>query len=103
RRAPTAPFYTLSLHDALPIWPGKLAARLAQELVAQNLPHPGARLGQLVQAATARLTREQLHLDHLVQEQSATIRRLIAQPLELRSEEHTSELQSRENLVCRLL
>src|SRR5690606_40120454 len=25
------------------------------------------------------------------------------QPLELRSEEHTSELQSRENLVCRLL
>src|SRR5690606_42154227 len=26
-----------------------------------------------------------------------------ARPLEVRSEEHTSELQSRENLVCRLL
>src|SRR5207302_8956115 len=32
----------------------------------------------------------------------ARVRILLGQPPSLRSEEHTSELQSRENLVCRL-
>src|SRR5436309_12476420 len=35
--------------------------------------------------------------------QSAVITKKIMLPAGLRSEEHTSELQSRENLVCRLL
>src|SRR6266511_6161999 len=55
----TTEIYTLSLHDALPIWPAR---------------------HRLSPAAAP-------HLDPL--------------PL-ARSEEHTSELQSRENLVCRL-
>src|SRR2546430_3679360 len=33
----------------------------------------------------------------------AVLHRLVARELELRSEEHTSELQSQSNLVCRLL
>src|SRR5690606_41563469 len=70
--------YTLSLHDALPI------CRVA---------------GHLRRRALARR--------HLVPEHPRGLRDLLqvlgrgsAAP---RSEEHTSELQSRENLVCRLL
>src|SRR5690606_40319516 len=67
--APTE-IYTLSLHDALPIF---------------------------------RLQRPPLH-----QATGRTIRHLVPRPAQpgqhpSRSEEHTSELQSRENLVCRLL
>src|SRR5690606_41693579 len=70
----TTEIYTLSLHDALPIFrgdPGRGMAPRAARLVSTTcagdakIPSP-ARAGQ-------------------------------------RSEEHTSELQSRENLVCRLL
>src|SRR5215475_4852749 len=56
----TTEIYTLSLHDALPIWAGRICWKAQR-----------ARPGR------------------------ASRRR--------RSEEHTSELQSRENLVCRLL
>src|SRR3989442_3227222 len=63
----TTEIYTLSLHDALPIWAGGGVARLRQERGRRR--GPGARLARL----------------------------------RLRSEEHTSELQSRPHLVCRLL
>src|SRR5436309_6170234 len=65
----TTEIYTLSLHDALPIW-----AR-------QALQAPHGRNPPL-------LSRTGRRHDQV----SST-----------RSEEHTSELQSRENLVCRLL
>src|SRR3712207_7976322 len=74
----TTEIYTLSLHDALPIWPAGARARLAA-------PQPAVLPGGL--------------------------RRLHAlpggrggprHPVD-RSEEHTSELQSRQYLVCRLL
>src|SRR2546430_8029741 len=69
----TTEIYTLSLHDALPIWP------------------------RFVVAPSARST-----CTSLVQDSVSTkpwkIRCTIA-----RSEEHTSELQSQSNLVCRLL
>src|SRR5690606_41505081 len=61
----TTEIYTLSLHDALPIWWCCWARRVV-----------GARIAACLPAWTA---------------------------LKVRSEEHTSELQSRENLVCRLL
>src|SRR5690606_41946440 len=70
----TTETYTLSLHDALPIFLGQLP------------------LGRLVALVMLRVARDQ--------------RRMAADLLEQRqqrSEEHTSELQSRENLVCRLL
>src|SRR3712207_8978528 len=57
--------------------------------------HHGVRLQHLA----ADVERQVLAVDDAAQE--AQIRR--HQPLRLRSEEHTSELQSRQYLVCRLL
>src|SRR5690606_40742701 len=93
----TTSLYTLSLHDALPIF----------FVVAQDPPpeseHPTAH-GMDREHYPALETIEcfglapRLFLDNgqarLLQE---------FQLIALRSEEHTSELQSRENLVCRLL
>src|SRR5207237_7991437 len=66
----TAAIYTLSLHDALPIWQSGTRTQPAQ----------GGRFAGLFGGG-----RE-------------TIRQIVR-----RSEEHTSELQSHLNLVCRLL
>src|SRR3712207_8990099 len=79
----TTEIYTLSLHDALPICRGAVRSQPVDELHA-----PGEDpLGVVV------------HRGHVVA--------LLAQPLLHvgggRSEEHTSELQSRQYLVCRLL
>src|SRR5690349_22854730 len=60
----TTEIYTLSLHDALPIW--------VLEVVYVSAPQ-------------------------------AVLRDRVAAVFEKRSEEHTSELQSRRDLVCRLL
>src|SRR5215213_11942408 len=62
----TTEIYTLSLHDALPSWPGTLPV-MAQA-------HAGTVIGGVIDARVP-----------------------------YRSEEHTSELQSLTNLVCRLL
>src|SRR5690606_42031791 len=88
----TTPLSTLSLHDALPIFEPT-----------RHCPtqHAGRVLGRRVRA-------QALAGDD---EQHASLRRVaggeegIERPPRglLRSEEHTSELQSRENLVCRLL
>src|SRR5690606_41217514 len=90
----TAPLYTLSLHDALPIlptWPNfsspagsKFAAVMFRFPSRAGLRRRGGGV-----AAAARGRR-------------AAARRSARAPTG-RSEEHTSELQSRENLVCRLL
>src|SRR3712207_7788633 len=80
----TTEIYTLSLHDALPIWfidPQKLLDRLACRT---DFP-----AGNPVSAC--HLSRYYCHLN--------TIGIGFCQ----RSEEHTSELQSRQYLVCRLL
>src|SRR3989475_8717774 len=77
----TTEIYTLSLHDALPIYhdrPEPDAARL-QDRIPRRLAF-----------RTLRLEREVDHHDPV----------LLHEP---RSEEHTSELQSQSNLVCRLL
>src|SRR3712207_8451905 len=70
----TTEIYTLSLHDALPI------------LSPQQI-----QCGGVTDAAGHRVT------DHALQSSSSAHRS------EGRSEEHTSELQSRQYLVCRLL
>src|SRR5436309_15042536 len=75
----TTKIYTLSLHDALPIYSPELSGQCLPR-AEHHRPWPGSdgrRPG--LQGGRPRLRAE------------------------LRSEEHTSELQSRENLVCRLL
>src|SRR3712207_7428969 len=89
----TTEIYTLSLHDALPIWGGDDRPRAGQR--AHGGPH-AARQAVRGRPRPARPDRPRLpprgpqragagagHAD--------------------RSEEHTSELQSRQYLVCRLL
>src|SRR3712207_7759448 len=73
----TTEIYTLSLHDALPIFIGddiksQVGATIVHRVLANLFRDRGVRL------------------DHTYQ-------------LNFRSEEHTSELQSRQYLVCRLL
>src|SRR5688572_31414557 len=87
--APTM-LYPLSLHDALPISPERAAPLLLQliwpiELVAAPLAWATLWLGERVGSV---VTKKHTDPPPAVTE---------------RSEEHTSELQSQSNLVCRLL
>src|SRR5690606_40995380 len=91
---PTAPteIYTLSLHDALPIW-SRLKPRRKYWLA---LPLPEcctATMPGIDSSSSAVLSIGRISRSAPLTEPS----------LAARSEEHTSELQSRENLVCRLL
>src|SRR2546430_15011054 len=84
----TTEIYTLSLHDALPIWfhrptPARAGRReLCRESCGRGDDGAGTRSrGCRCRSMVRRAGREGAH----------------------RSEEHTSELQSQSNLVCRLL
>src|SRR5690606_41799840 len=90
---PPTEIYTLSLHDALPIWLGHGAQHSGH---GRSAATAAGRDPALTRGRRAR--RQRL----LPQRPGAGIRQIRVQA-ELRSEEHTSELQSRENLVCRLL
>src|SRR5690606_40309335 len=90
---PTTVVCALSLHDALPISAHAEAdVQIGGGEVAQSLPGGGAALAFLGRPLLEAAGLELLGQD-LVQVEGR----------EVRSEEHTSELQSRENLVCRLL
>src|SRR5438445_13884229 len=75
-KSPTTEIYTLSLHDALPICRASCCRRFGLRARSTAVPR------------RASLT----HRSNLA-----------ASPAISRSEEHTSELQSRQYLVCRLL
>src|SRR2546421_4587356 len=77
----TTEIYTLSLHDALPIWIGLR--------VMPAWPEPS------IVGATITCSRSR--------QPAAMKRETVCAPPSIRSEEHTSELQSRSDLVCRLL
>src|SRR5688572_31620822 len=88
--APTTPIYTLSLHDALPIFQlyedGTLLVRVAADSTFLGWGQDEKEFNtrpRLNPMALIELTTSFVHL--------------------YRSEEHTSELQSQSNLVCRLL
>src|SRR5206468_12777344 len=87
--------YTLSLHDALPI------------LVVQQPDIEIAIQKAQRQAEEARQKLEGIHLEGADLQQlkalSAVDASVFAELAGERSEEHTSELQSRSDLVCRLL
>src|SRR5688572_31066581 len=91
----TTEIYTLSLHDALPIFgidarviePGCGDGHKTRKLL-RGLERPSSYVGiDIAHEQLARFT--------------ADLRRDM--PRRRRSEEHTSELQSQSNLVCRLL
>src|SRR5690606_39663229 len=108
-RTPTTVIYTLSLHDALPI--------LSNMTQAVDLLPPAAAdqvVPIFITVDPERDTVEQLAEyaplfgeDLVALTGSAEATRAAAEAYRVyfakRSEEHTSELQSRENLVCRLL
>src|SRR2546423_8683906 len=78
----TTEIYTLSLHDALPI--SGCAARAGGGFPpGQHRPESGIDVGQICRSATPQWP--------------------VCDDSHVRSEEHTSELQSQSNLVCRLL
>src|SRR5690606_41568368 len=81
---PTTEIYTLSLHDALPIFMALIAHDTKKD------------------ALTAFCQRNRQALEGWQLVATGTTGKRIAEATG-RSEEHTSELQSRENLVCRLL
>src|SRR5258708_15931646 len=76
----TTEIYTLSLHDALPIYHGRSRGR-----------HDGDQPVRLLRRSRRRT------VSLLLQQRER------ARARTLRSEEHTSELQSPDHLVCRLL
>src|SRR2546430_16347415 len=83
----TTEIYTLSLHDALPIWRIEQVLAVEVQQVEEERDDAGGR-GVAVDPGDRVLERG---------------RPVGAHPQRLRSEEHTSELQSQSNLVCRLL
>src|SRR5690606_39480197 len=91
----------LSLHDALPIFDSRRARGLTDSRTGTPTASGGSRWP--FRYRTDGLVRgdEVAHLRiDIVAETAAVEHAVVA---DLRSEEHTSELQSRENLVCRLL
>src|SRR5690606_41187552 len=98
----SAVLYTLSLHDALPIWLIEAHGSELVELAALEVGTP---------VATNSIARGLSWIRYYAgwaDKVEGTITEPIgakglAYSLHERSEEHTSELQSRENLVCRLL
>src|SRR5690606_39496025 len=90
-----------SLHDALPIFV-ELAA-VVDELPVAEEGSFGRAAGGLAGSLHARLARREPVGPGLTIHLTLDVGLRLAAPLAARSEEHTSELQSRENLVCRLL
>src|SRR5690606_42014046 len=91
----TTVIHTLSLHDALPISPYLKDAE-------------GRDTSEAAYYLSTNRNKRSITIDIATPEGAETVRKMAAKCDILvenfkRSEEHTSELQSRENLVCRLL
>src|SRR5690606_42103850 len=92
--------FPLSLHDALPIWSlASLQSRLDRALDRRD-PSLGVRDLRVVDEQREDAS---FDLDGEPVDESNDVDEATTRGAPLRSEEHTSELQSRENLVCRLL
>src|SRR5690606_41749223 len=101
--APTAAFATLALHDALPI--SRLVSPRHKSrlgMITSIVMVSGFGLGPLVGGLFGQWVPHPLITTYLPTLLLCGLALVIFLRLELpRSEEHTSELQSRENLVCR--
>src|SRR5690606_41137786 len=94
---PPTPFSPPSLHDALPISLAPLPNTSPFRVSLNNIP--------ILMASWLSLTRRAAACVPMVKDTKRCVVHSTATPVTRtsRSEEHTSELQSRENLVCRLL
>src|SRR5690554_7553948 len=93
--SPPTPTHTLSLHDALPI---SMLAGFAGVMAGPILSvEPGMGDGVLILAFVV------IVIGGIGSIRGAFVAALIIGLVDTRSEEHTSELQSRPHLVCRLL
>src|SRR5262249_59970330 len=99
---PTAPpeFYTLSLHDALPIFHVARALESAAHAVDEDLVHNHREVRHVPVPVEGRGL-EDIAAEHLGAASADSVE--LPHVTVVRSEEHTSELQSLTNLVCRLL
>src|SRR5207253_11017741 len=103
RHAPAPPLHTLSLHDALPILPGSSSTRLPRHSLLLASYHMSRPCLKPESPCLRKITEQPAApgLDGGVQYRP--IDSNVGTPRAPRSEEHTSELQSRGHLVCRLL
>src|SRR5206468_10183457 len=99
---PPRRIYTLSLHDALPIYRGYMALAIGTRIERRTklFCHLDllAQFGEGGFRQEARQFRISDHRGHCIER---GVHDRVTEPV--RSEEHTSELQSRSDLVCRLL
>src|SRR5437899_6213239 len=95
---PTTQIYTLSLHDALPISAVSMQEHRQERQTSKPATNPTDVPLHGMLASLHRRTRQESNLSA----QTNSRRNLHVQS-RLRSEEHTSELQSLRHLVCRLL
>src|SRR5205085_11844473 len=84
-----------SLHDALPIFAQRTQTTIISLL---HLSKEGHALGRRIKG----ITRTIIQIDCPDPEQPGRLKLWVG-AVDLRSEEHTSELQSQSNLVCRLI
>src|SRR3712207_7142472 len=89
----TTEIYTLSLHDALPIYSAAYSVR----------PGPNARATTGPSTSDISWSTSSTVADEQLPCSASTCREAATCGSARRSEEHTSELQSRQYLVCRLL
>src|SRR5207249_11354556 len=90
--------YTLSLHDALPILRGCAAVKMNYNKFRQPMTDQSPARRASAPSDPRKLT---IAIDGPAGSGKSSVAQRVAQIL--RSEEHTSELQSRFDLVCRLL
>src|SRR5690606_42009845 len=95
----TTDTYTLSLHDALPI----LYTLTADNTVKQQAVEVTGKSGNNYIVKSGVSVNDRIVLSGLDKLSDGMEIKPLNVPTGARSEEHTSELQSRENLVCRLL
>src|SRR5690606_41514716 len=98
RGQPTTYFITLSLHDALPILDSHTIIRNGRKVVLGS----GLDVSGDLQTIRRKYKDEIINNDAIIFLFNAYAF-TADEKYRSRSEEHTSELQSRENLVCRLL
>src|SRR5207249_8451438 len=98
-----SPIFTLSLHDALPISPFR-AKRFAlsppvRMKFSVNWLREFVDLPKNLEEIAELLTRAGVETEN-IETRSANVEEVIVSQIAARSEEHTSELQSRFDLVC---